>query len=137
MSENSYTTPNPFDKYNENKLYKLIRDYYLKYSDIYALEYTFHHNGESQNVKTLLGVDKENRTDIDKISVKDSVFTEYDEDVIDSIGFEVLDDKTNNLTDIVYKIILFMLVKQISSITWQFLIYYYMKLLKLLKIWEI
>lgn len=103
IANNTYNYSTPFDEYNENKLYRLIHDYYSTYSDIHTLEYEISDDKRTHAVKTLLGTDSNNEINIDNICVKDSIFVEYDEDMIDLIGFEVLDETTNNLTDIVYE----------------------------------
>jgi len=93
----------PFDAYNEHKLYKLIWDYYQEYSDIHTLQYKIKTDEESHTVNTLLGVEENKSIEITNTNVHDSKFTQFDEDTMESIGFEVLDDVVQDLTDIVYK----------------------------------
>lgn len=102
-SYNFQTIKNPFDKYNENKLYKYILDYYKNNSDIHTLTYKVENEGANFTVDTLLGVEENNKININNVKVHDSTFMQYDEDVIDSINFEVLDEETQSLTDVVYK----------------------------------
>ncbi len=100
INKNVLNVKETYDKYDQLNIPNVIYDYYSENSDIKIKKYLLYNENKQYHVKTLLGVDENNKLQSEDFKVHDRYIVEYSEETLDKLNIDYMSMTNGEIAEI-------------------------------------